>query len=762
MRDSAGKTAVALLTAGICALAAATPSGAQIAFTPCADSNDFACGHLTVPLDPSGTSPGTITLAVRRRRAPVGGEKSAVIAFAGGPGQAALPFAEQSVSELGDILATRDLIVFDQRGTGFSHPLSCHSFEAANANNPPGSAIRRCAEQIGPSRTFFTTADSVADIEAIRVAGGYEKLVLYGTSYGTKLAELYAQQHPGHVEALVLDSVVPPNGPDPLSRATFAAVPRVLGQLCAARACAHITPSPTADLSNLVRRLEKRRRHARWIDGHGRGHTIGISSDSLVEILIQGDLEPSLRAEFPAAVRSAVHGDNAPLARLLARTRSSEEGENEGPPEGFDAPLYYATTCEEDLFPWSRAAAPAARLAEARAHIRALGANAFAPFTPTDVMDLSDMPACAFWPFTTPAPTAAHDIPPERSHADTERRRRSAHTDGERPRSRRADPGSEAPRRAQHRTLRARLGPDRLLEQRAAGAVQGQADQGLRAHGAAAAASPRAPSTGPPHRRRTRKGEPREAGQDARRGPPDAGRLRPPAGAAGARTVRLGSSVGGLTSLNVGGLRSGWAEFTARRIALHQYSYVPGVTLSGAITASKTSFSVAGRAAAHGRLRIGARGTLTGFLDGNRVSVSAQGPSANGARAAAADLRSARRRAQPAGDEGPGGGQALDATVAANVSVVSRRTLRITLATALLTGGFAVAGVPAAGALPFTSCAGNPGFTCATLPVPLDRANGMPGTINLGVERKAGRRRSEPGRRAGAGRRPGTGDAPAR
>ncbi len=92
------------------------------------------------------------------------------------------------------------------------------------------------------------------------MAGGYEKLVLYGTSYGTKLAEEYAQDYPSRVEALVLDSVVPPTGPDPLNRATFAAVPRILRQLCAEHACAHVTPHPTADLSNLVRRLRRGKR----------------------------------------------------------------------------------------------------------------------------------------------------------------------------------------------------------------------------------------------------------------------------------------------------------------------------------------------------------------------------------------------------------------------------------------------------------------------------------------------------------------------
>jgi pimeloyl-ACP methyl ester carboxylesterase len=292
-----------LLAVCVCALGSVAQAQAQIAWAPCGDSNDFACGHLTVPLDPSGGTPGTLTLAIRRHRAPVGEAKDAIIALAGGPGQAAIPFAEQFAQVLGPIADTRDLIVFDQRGIGLSNPLSCHRFEIG-ANTEPGRAIAECAAQIGPTRTY-ATADSVADIEAIRVAGGYEKLVLYGTSYGTKVAEEYAQTYPSHVEALVLDSVVPPNGPDPLDRATFAAIPRILRQLCAARACAQITPNPVGDLSRLVRRMTRGALRGRVIDGDGVAHTVHISSDDLLSILIEGDLEPTLRSELPAAIRSA-------------------------------------------------------------------------------------------------------------------------------------------------------------------------------------------------------------------------------------------------------------------------------------------------------------------------------------------------------------------------------------------------------------------------------------------------------------------------
>ncbi len=99
-----------------------------------------------MPLDPADPTQGTITLSLRRHLAPVGEAKDAVIALAGGPGQAALPFVNQFGGLLGPILSTRDLIVFDQRGTGLSHPLSCAAFEHVKGGlSPPpwGSAADR-------------------------------------------------------------------------------------------------------------------------------------------------------------------------------------------------------------------------------------------------------------------------------------------------------------------------------------------------------------------------------------------------------------------------------------------------------------------------------------------------------------------------------------------------------------------------------------------------------------------------------------------
>ena len=381
-------------------------ASAQINFAPCGEGNEFACGHLTVPLDPSGAIPGTVTLALRRHRAAVGEARSAIIALAGGPGQPALPFAEVFDEILGPIAATRDLIVFDQRGIGLSDPLSCHAFELPSQYKSFGQLIEACGSQLGAARSLYTTADTVADIEAIRQAGGYEKLVLYGTSYGTKVAEEYAQEYPSHVEALVLDSVVPPNGPEPLNRATFAAIPRILRQMCTGGACANVTSHPAADLARLLARMRRAPLRGRAIDAEGKAHEVTITADELFEILLAGDFSPTLRAEFLTGVAAAARDDTAPLARLLATAASGEAEEH----EDFDTPLYYATSCEEQDFPWSRSADASARIAEAHAALRTLPSSVFAPFTASTALQESNIQACAHWPYSTPA-APAQDAP---------------------------------------------------------------------------------------------------------------------------------------------------------------------------------------------------------------------------------------------------------------------------------------------------------------------------------------------------------------
>jgi pimeloyl-ACP methyl ester carboxylesterase len=172
----------------------------------------------------------------------------------GGPGQPGVSLIPRVVSRLGAALAGYRLVMFDQRGTGAA-ALECPALQADAGSSDltvvPPVAVTTCAMQIGPNRRFFTTAETVADIEALRVALGVHQLTLDGVSYGTYVAERYTLTYPQRVARLVLDSVVPQQGVDPLYLAALPATGRVLRSACAQLRC---NWDPAQDLTVVVKR----------------------------------------------------------------------------------------------------------------------------------------------------------------------------------------------------------------------------------------------------------------------------------------------------------------------------------------------------------------------------------------------------------------------------------------------------------------------------------------------------------------------------
>jgi len=100
------------------------------------------------------------------------------------------------------------------------------------------------------------------------------------------------------------------------------------------------------------------------------------------------------------------------------------------------------------------------------------------------------------------------------------------------------------------------------------------------------------------------------------------------------RQLQLSLELGGseilssLTDLRSGGLRAGWAQLSGQELALHAYSYVPGVAISGSIGPASAELRIGGEAAAHGTLRLASGGGLRGTLEGLPVSLPASSPAA--------------------------------------------------------------------------------------------------------------------------------------
>jgi proline iminopeptidase len=75
------------------------------------------------------------------------------------------------------------VVLFDQRGAGRSRPVASEPDADLSTN---------------------TTPHLIADIEALRLLHGVERWTILGISWGTTLAQAYAQAHPQQVDALVL------------------------------------------------------------------------------------------------------------------------------------------------------------------------------------------------------------------------------------------------------------------------------------------------------------------------------------------------------------------------------------------------------------------------------------------------------------------------------------------------------------------------------------------------------------------------------
>src|SRR6185503_729900 len=290
---------------------AVTPAAHAIDFAPCTETGHeaFECATLAVPVDRSGTIPGTIALSIERPPT-TDPSRPVLIALAGGPGQSATAFVSAFASVLAAALDRYQLVVFDQRGTGRSDALDCPALRATYSDD----TIMACGVGLGAAARFHTTADSVLDLDDVRAALGVDRIAITGVSYGTHVALEYARTFPDHTAALVLDSTVPSSNVSAFVVESFAAIPRVLRDLCH-QGCAGITNDPLGDTTALVQSLE-RPLEGIVIDAEGHAQPRAIDELGIFGILVAGDLLPVLHARYPGAVVAAERGDATPLLRL--------------------------------------------------------------------------------------------------------------------------------------------------------------------------------------------------------------------------------------------------------------------------------------------------------------------------------------------------------------------------------------------------------------------------------------------------------------
>lgn len=359
----------------------------------------FSCATLPVPLDHAGLreapqQPGQLSLQVAmadNTTAPRG----VLVWLVGGPGEPGVGLTAVIAHQF-DPAVLRDyrLVLFSSRGTG-TGALHCPQLQqvmgdsdlAVPLSGSLSRAVQACAQSIGDKRRFYTTADTVADLDTLRQALRVRTLTLDGASYGTFVAERYAITHPDRVSRLVLDSVVPHDTFDPLGIAVFNRTAQVLRMVCAQTRC---PTNPAQDLATVVRARHDGPQLLNTLSG------LTLGAPKLVRI--------------PAAVHQAAQGENTALDTIIA----AESRDQATSAEQFSQGLHAATVCADWVWPWGGADTPVSgRTGAVTKVVTALPDAALFPYDRATAAGNGTVATCEQWP---PTPVVAFpsgaDLPP--------------------------------------------------------------------------------------------------------------------------------------------------------------------------------------------------------------------------------------------------------------------------------------------------------------------------------------------------------------
>jgi len=355
-----------------------------------------------VPLDRSGAVPGTVTLHVEELP-PSGPSKGYMFLIAGGPGQGSAHTFDlgsaDSAALFRFLFPGYTLVAYDDRGTGASGLLDCPPLQTATTPDGEEQLAAQCASTLGAGAPFYGTSDHVEDLDAVRASLGAATIGLFGVSYGTKLALAYAAAHPADVDRLVLDSILPPNLPDPFSSNVAREMPAKLSAFCAG-VCTSATHDFAGDVTAVANRLALKPASVAVLQPNGSSKTEKLDGVGVLSVVIDSDLNPALAAELPSAVHAARLGNVKPLVRLYdLDTKASASTAVD-----LSVALFAATVCRDGPFPWPSDSPPAVRSALLEQALAALPAGSFGPFGAW-ASKLGNASLCVDWP--TPAGGAA-------------------------------------------------------------------------------------------------------------------------------------------------------------------------------------------------------------------------------------------------------------------------------------------------------------------------------------------------------------------
>jgi pimeloyl-ACP methyl ester carboxylesterase len=360
----------------------------------------ITCGELTVPVRREVANGPTMALAVavlHRRADP--GLDDAILYLVGGPGGSAL--AELEAWTYDQALDTRDVVLLDQRGMGWSRPsLQCPESHEAEDHDAQLEAFERCRARLvaeGVDLDAYRTASIATDVADLRVALGYDSWNLWGSSYGTRVALAVLRDDPHGVRSVVLEGAYPMDvdAYADTVEGGLSALDHLFERCERESACAAAYPDLGATFIATVVRLDQ---EPVLLDDEEGTELDGIGfADAVISGLGQSHVIPLI----PAWITAIAAGDDEPLEGLIERIGYGHELLDDS------EPLFYLIECAEEI---AHSALVDVDPADVVA-VLGVDENDLAAVSQADVV-AGTVAACEVW---SPAPADAIEDEPVRS-----------------------------------------------------------------------------------------------------------------------------------------------------------------------------------------------------------------------------------------------------------------------------------------------------------------------------------------------------------
>jgi len=241
-----------------------------------------------------------------------------VFYLAGGPGGAATVYASEKF--MSGLRRNREVVLLDQRGTGDSNPLNCPSpgskedMRGFFGEPFPVERVRACRVELEKvaNLKLYTTSIAMEDLDEVRGALGFDRINVYGGSYGSTAALVYLRLHPEHVRTVAVFGVAPPDAKLPLSfsRSVQDAMNRLFADCAADKPCHEAYPNLESEFKTVLSQFDKGPVQMKVGNVYsGQEQEVTVTRDGFVDGIRQLFYVPNASSALPALIHLGAQGN---------------------------------------------------------------------------------------------------------------------------------------------------------------------------------------------------------------------------------------------------------------------------------------------------------------------------------------------------------------------------------------------------------------------------------------------------------------------